>query len=108
MPIDWNRHRDKKKPIKLKYLQLLKRRFGGEVFNIRREITEWALRKYIDLQIPEDQFGGRLDHSVDGLFVKEHGFVVTQKGIRSDAKKAKLDVYAYIDMLISKVRKSKS
>ena len=105
---DWVRHKAKKKPIELKYLELLKKKFKGFDFNIRAEITDWAIKKYPDLKIPsKDQFGGTFDHSGHGFFIKDQGFVVTQKGIQGDAAKARIDVLDYLDRLISIVKQSK-
>jgi hypothetical protein len=108
MGINWNKYPREKHAIKLQYLKLRKRLVKGETFNIRKEITDWALKKYPHLPRPKRQFGGSFDHSTQGIFFREHGFVVTLEGVRAGKKRPNLTEIEYIDVLISRVKSAKS
>ena len=106
MSIKWDKYPNEKKRIKLKYLELLKERIGGKFFHLRDELTNWALTEFPHLKMPKAQFAGTFGHSKGGIFVMEHGFVVTEKAIKQEAFKRNISAIQYIDLLITIVEKN--
>jgi len=105
MPINWDLYPQEKQEIKIKYLEFLKERFTGKAFNVRQRVTAWTLRKYPSLEDPEEQFAGTFDHHRNGFFINEHGFQVTQKEIRRQATKRRMNEIDYIDSLLKQITK---
>ncbi len=106
MGINWDNYPHEKKLIKLKYLELLKRRFEGKSFHLRDELTNWALQEFPHIKAPKAQFAGSFGHSRGGIFVIDHGFAVTEKAIEYEAFKRNISAIQYIESLIAIVEKN--
>ena len=101
MAMRWKYYPRTEKIVELKYLRLLKQRFDGQVLHMRKAITEWAIERYPSLKEPMLQFGGSFTHKTQGIFIRKHGFLVTEGAIRREAKRRGLTPTDHIDDLIA-------
>src|SRR3989344_9386442 len=98
----WKDYPNEKKQAMLLFLELRKKQFSGEKFELafRETFTRVVLEKFPYLTIPQKQFGGSFEHHEHGFFPVEEGYQVTESAIKKEANSRGIAPEEYVTTLI--------